>query len=205
MTRDTFRTRIWGQRARFVTQVTHDDRSQAIYEPEQPSFGDERPPNVLWGRVIVLGVALLLVFLLGRATGGASDSEVEQLQQRVESLQAQNSQLEAAARSRATSPPPPPPAAAGAGEAPDAAESPAAPAGVEASPSPSPEAASGSQTLPAEYTVKSGENFSTISRDFYGSASFAKCIMQANEYETATSLKAGDDITIPEKPENPCS
>lgn len=154
--------------------------------------------------MIVLGVTLLLVFLLGRATGGASDSEVEALQERVESLQAQNSQLEAAARSRATSPPPPPPAGDGAGESPDAAQSPAAP-GAEASPSPSPGADSSSQTLPAEYTVQSGENFSTISRDFYGSASFARCIMQANEYETATSLQAGDDITIPEKPENPCS
>lgn len=179
-------------------------QESAIYEPEQPSFGDERPPNVLWGRVIVLGVALLLVFLLGRATGGASDSEVEALQERVESLQAQNSQLEAAARSRATAPPPPPPAADDGEEAPDTAASPAA-SDAEASPSPSPEAGGSSQTLPAEYTVQSGENFSTISRDFYGSASFARCIMQANEYETATSLKAGDEITIPEKPENPCS
>lgn len=189
--------------------MTHNDRSQAIYEPEQPSFGDERPPNVLWGRVIVLGVALLLVFLLGRATGGASNGELETLQERVESLQAQNDQLEAAARSRATSPPPPPAADPAAGEGSDPAASPApggAPVqGASPSPSPSPESGGASTTLPAEYTVQSGENFSTISRDFYGSASFAKCIMQANEYAEATDLKAGDDITIPEKPANPCS
>ncbi|MEX2587978.1 MAG: LysM domain-containing protein [Actinomycetota bacterium] len=191
--------------------MTHDDRSQAIYEPEQPSFGDERPPNVLWGRVIVLGVALLLVFLLGRATGGASNGEIESLQERVQSLQAQNDQLEAAARSRATAPAPPPagdapsPAAGDAGDSPAQTESPAAggtDSGTTASPSPEAES---STTLPAEYTVQSGENFSTISRDFYGSGSFAKCIMQANEYAEATDLKAGDDITIPEKPANPCS
>lgn len=59
--------------------------------------------------------------------------------------------------------------------------------------------------MPAEYTVQSGETFSSISSDFYGSSRFARCIQQANQYESATSLKAGDEITIPEQPDNPCS
>ncbi|HVL51362.1 MAG TPA: hypothetical protein VM754_07695, partial [Actinomycetota bacterium] len=60
--------------------------------------------NVLWGRVAVLGVVLLLVFLLGRATGGNSD-ELQALQDRVEAQNAEIDQLEAENRALASPPP----------------------------------------------------------------------------------------------------
>lgn len=151
----------------------------------------------------MLGVALLLVFLLGRATGGASDGQIQELEDRVASLQAQNDQLQAQARARATaSPTPTAPASPG---APGAAASPATDGTTTTSPSPGATTGGTSTTLPAEYTVQPDETYSSISLDFYGSSTYARCIMQANGESDASALQSGQEITIPEQPENPCS
>ena len=163
--------------------------------------------NVLWGRVVVLGVVLLLVFLLGRATSGSS-AEVKQLQERLSDREAEIDQLEAA--NRAT----PPPSvstspAAGTdgtgtgGTTGGSTTTPTPTASTTATPtgSPSPAANTEAQT----YTVKSGDNFGKISTRFYGSAAFGKCIQTANQIADASKLQVGKSITIPPKPAAPCT
>lgn len=75
--------------------------------PDGHDDGYRRKPGdggrVLWGRVVILGLALVLMFFLGRCTAGADadgEQEVERLEQRVDELEQDNlslrEQLEAA-------------------------------------------------------------------------------------------------------------
>ncbi|CAN5748733.1 hypothetical protein BH23ACT12_BH23ACT12_14360 [soil metagenome] len=161
--------------------------------------------NVLWGRVVVLGVVLLLVFLLGRATGGSS-AEVAELQERLSDREAEIDQLEAADREAAEASPSPAATESPAGEAAAGGEGETT-GGTTTSPSPgaSPSPSVAANTEAQTYTVRSGDNFSSISNRFYGSASFGKCIQMANQIAEARSLQTGKSITIPPKPAAPCT
>jgi LysM repeat protein len=167
--------------------------SSEIYEPDQPSFGDERATNVLWGRVIALGVVLLLVFFLGRASaGGDSSEEVDTLQNQLAAARAEIDQLQAENRQQVeTSPTPAATAAVG------------TPVGSPgATPSPT---GTGGATAERSYTVRSGDTLKGIANRFYGNASYDKCIAQANDIENPSALRVGADITIPPKPAQPCA
>lgn len=159
--------------------------------------------NVLWGRVVVLGVVLLLVFLLGRATSSSS-AEVEELQERLSDREAEIDQLVAANREAAEASPSP-----AADESPAGEETGDGTTGGTTSPAPtvtaSPSPGAAANTEAQTYTVRSGDNFSSISNRFYGSASFAKCIQMANQVTDASSLQTGKSITIPPKPAAPCT
>ncbi|HEX2180411.1 MAG TPA: LysM domain-containing protein [Actinomycetota bacterium] len=176
--------------------------------------------NVLWGRVVVLGVVLLLVFLLGRATGGASD-EIEALQARIASQEAEIDQLEAEKRALAT---PTPGAGTGTEDGTGTTETPGAgTAGTPgagtgagtgtgtgtggspaATPSPTVTPTAGS-TEAQQYTVQAGDTLGRISNRFYGSTSFAKCIQTANTIADASAIRTGQTLTIPPKPAQPCT
>ncbi len=159
--------------------------------------------NVLWGRVVVLGVVLLLVFLLGRSTGG-SRSELQALQDRVEAQNAEIDQLEAENRALAS-------------PSPDAAGDPNAPGTVPtatptstASPTPSPTSRAtatptAGSTAAQNYTVRPGDSLRGIANRFYGNAVYAKCIQNANNIDDARSLPVGKSLTIPPKPAQPCT
>jgi nucleoid-associated protein YgaU len=181
-----------------------------IYEPEHTSFGDERHTNVLWGRIVALGVVLLLVFLLGRATGGdGSGQQVEDLQARLASAQAEIEQLDRQVRAQAT---PTAPAQTG-GETtgttlPTGAASPGAGGAVTTS---APSTASATSTTVSTedeiYIVKSGESLRLIAARFYGNASLESCIAKAQTppITDPTTVQIGQRLTIPRPaPTAPC-
>jgi LysM repeat protein len=166
--------------------------SSEIYEPDQPSFGEERATNVLWGRVIALGVVLLLVFFLGRASaGGDSSEEVDTLQNQLAAARAEIDQLQAENRQQVEAPPTPVATATG---------TPLTSPG--ATPSPT---GTGAATGERSYTVRSGDTLKGLANRFYGNAAYDKCISQANDISNPSSLRVGADIRIPAKPAQPCS
>lgn len=74
-------------------------------QDEEYGYDDGRPPTdrILWGRVAVLGVVLLLAFVLGRCSAGASDDdgdEVTDLQEQVQTLLDENADLQASLDAR---------------------------------------------------------------------------------------------------------
>ena len=166
--------------------------SSQIYEPDQPSFGEERATNVLWGRVIALGVVLLLVFFLGRASGGGDSSEeVDTLQNQLAAARAEIDQLQAENRQQVETSPTPAATAVG------------TPVGSPgATPSPT---GTGAATGERSYTVRSGDTLKGIASRFYGNASYDKCIAQANDISDPSALRVGRDLTIPPKPAQPCA
>jgi nucleoid-associated protein YgaU len=151
--------------------------------------------NVLWGRVVVLGVVLLLVFLLGRATSGSS-AEVKDLQERLQDREAEIDQLEAANREAANATPTPTAPVDGTVDGAVGTTTTITPTPtVTTTASPTAAANTEAQT----YTVKSGDNFGKISTRFYGTAGLARCIQAANQITDASKLQVGKSITIPAK------
>ncbi len=100
------------------------DRMTETFEPYRPDtsydldYEEEPQPGrtgrVLWGRVAILGVALLLAFLFGRATAGGSEgvpqSDFDEVVAERDDLEAQVADLESDLA--AAQQPPPPPASA---------------------------------------------------------------------------------------------
>ena len=157
--------------------------------------------NVLWGRVVVLGVVLLLVFLLGRATGGNS-AELKDLQDRLSDREAEIDQLEAANREAAEASPSPD---AGAGTETGTGASPGTTATPTTTASPTPTATTtaspspGGNTEASNYVIKSGDTLGRISTRFYGTANLTKCIQDANAAAITdpSKLQVGKSIVIP--------
>jgi nucleoid-associated protein YgaU len=182
-----------------------------IYEPEQASFGDERRTNVLWGRIVALGVVLLLVFLLGRATGGdGSSQQVEDLQARLASAQAEIEQLDRQVRSQAT-----PTTPTGTGEEttattiPTGTASPGTSGGAATTSSPRTGSTTTTTTSTEDqiYTVKAGDSLRSIAAKFYGNAKLEGCIAKAQDppITDPTKLQLGKKLTIPRPtPTAPC-
>lgn len=153
--------------------------------------------TVLWGRVVVLGVVLLLVFLLGRATGGNS-AELKDLQDRLSDREAEIDQLDAANREAAKASPSPDAgtgtgASPGTTTTPTTTTSPTPTATTTASPSP------GGNTEASNYVIKSGDTLGRISTRFYGTANLNKCIQDANTtvITDPNKLQVGKSIVIP--------
>lgn len=157
--------------------------------------------NVLWGRVVVLGVVLLLVFLLGRATGGNS-AELKDLQDRLSDREAEIDQLEAANREAAEASPSPD---AGAGTETGTGASPGTTTTPTTTTSPSPTVTTtvspspGGNTEASNYVIKSGDTLGRISTRFYGTANLTKCIQDANAavITDPSKLQVGKSIVIP--------
>jgi nucleoid-associated protein YgaU len=163
--------------------------------------------NVLWGRVVVLGVVLLMVFFLGRATGGNS-AELKDLQDRLSDREAEIDQLEAANREAAeASPSPDPGAGAGTetgtetGVSPGATTTPTTTTTTSPTPTATTTASpsAGGNTEAQNYVIKSGDTLSRISSRFYGSANLTKCIQDANAavIPDQSKLQVGKSIVIP--------
>lgn len=156
--------------------------------------------NVLWGRVVVLGVVLLLVFLLGRATSGSS-AEVQDLQERLEDREAEIDQLEAANREAANATPTDAaPADGTAGGTADGTTGGTTTTTVTPTASPTVTPTAAANTEAQTYTVKSGDNLGRISTRFYGTVSLARCIQDANQITDASKIQVGKSLTIPPKP-----
>ena len=164
--------------------------------------------NVLWGRVVVLGVVLLLVFLLGRATGG-NRAELEALQDRVEAQNAEIDQLTAENRELANAAASPPQTGGDGTETGGTVTASPTPTGTA---SPSRTASPGATATPTtgatgtqNYTVRPGDSLRGIANRFYGNAAYAKCIQTANNITNPSALQVGKSLTIPPKPAQPCT
>jgi nucleoid-associated protein YgaU len=172
------------------------DRMTETFEPYRPESSyeldyDEEPAGsrggrVLWGRVVILGVALLLAFLFGRATKGGGDAGVSQarydevLQER-ESLEAEVAGLEAELEAAQLEPTPEPTTSA----APD----------DEAATDPENETEGGET-----YIVQAGDTLASIAAKEYGDASLDDYIADANDITDPESLAVGTELILPPPP-----
>jgi hypothetical protein len=175
------------------------DRMTETFEPYRPDSSydldyDEEPQaggtgRVLWGRVAILGAALLIAFLIGRATGGGTDGVA---QDRYDDVVAERDELEnevtdltnqLAAAQEAT----PPPASASPGTAGGGGDEATDPEGE----------TEGGET----YVVQSGDTLASIAADFYGNASLDDFLAEANGITDPESLAVGQELTIPPEPE----
>lgn len=161
-----------------------DDRTETLetYEPESYEWDYEeavdRPPRVLWGRIIMLGVLMVLAFIVGRwsVPEGASTIELEAANDRIAELESDVATLEQEL----------------------AAEEQAA----ETEPTPTPEtettpAATGEEKI---YIVRSGDTLAGIAIQFYGDASLDDLIAEANGIDDPRDLRPGDELIIPPAP-----
>lgn len=156
-----------------------DDRTDS-YDPQQPESyewdyeeASDRPPRVLWGRVVALAIFLALAFWLGRSTAPGSDTELARVQDQLEDARAEIGDLEQELSARAENPTPEP-----------TAESTPVTTGEE-------------QT----YVVKQGDTLRGIAIKFYGDPALASLIMEANGIDDAQSLSVGAELIIPPEPE----
>ena len=177
------------------------DRMTETFEPYRPDssydleYDDEpqpgKPGRVLWGRVAILGAALLIAFLFGRATGGGDgvpQSDFDEVVAERDDLENQVTDLESDLA--AAQEPTPPPASAspatgggggeGEGEATD-------PEGE----------TEGGET----YVVESGDTLASIAAEFYGDASLDDFLAEANGITDPESLAVGQELVIPPEPE----
>ncbi|MDQ3916756.1 MAG: LysM peptidoglycan-binding domain-containing protein [Actinomycetota bacterium] len=170
-----------------MTESFEPYRPDASYEldyDEEPAGG--RPGRVLWGRVVALGVALLLAFLLGRATGGGDggvpEARFQNVSQERDDLRADVAELEA--QLEAAQEPTPAPTATASAPAGDAATDP-----------------EGETEGGEVYIVKAGDTLALIALEEYGDASLDDYIAEANDITDPESLAVGTRLILPPPPE----
>jgi nucleoid-associated protein YgaU len=163
-----------------------DERTESFetYEPESYEWDYEeaadRPPRVLWGRILALGVLVLVAFWLGRQSAPSGDTSAEALAEARAELalaQQENEDLEAQVTAGLAEP--------------------------TAEPKPEPTA---EETAPATtgkertYIVKSGDTLAGIALEFYGDSSLADVIAEANDIADPAAIRTGDKLIIPPEP-----
>jgi nucleoid-associated protein YgaU len=162
------------------------------YDEEPRSRKGAQMPNVLWGRVAILGALILFAFLLGRITKSsgvpaseleAANDEISTLQTDVETLQDENAALQQQVDELQTT----------------------APATDTSTEDDTATTDDGDTTATDEdsqtYTVKSGDTLSIIAEDFYGDASLDDFIAEANGIDDPTAISVGQELIIPPAPE----
>ena len=127
--------------------------------------------RVLWGRVAVLGGALVLMFLLGRCTApdGVPPSQLEAANAQITALEERNDQLEEQVAALT----------AGAATEPTDEETADARAGW------------------TTYTVKSGDTLISIAQAVYGDGTKFNLIAEANGIDKNNKLRVGQELQIP--------
>jgi nucleoid-associated protein YgaU len=158
-----------------------DDRTESFESLEPQSYewdyeeAADRPPRVLWGRIIALIVFMALAFWLGRSTAPKTDvsAQLAEANQRADQAESEIRDLEA-----------------------QLAERPLA----EATPQPTTESTPVTTVDGESYIVKSGDSLAAIALKFYGDASLADIIAEANNITDAQSIKPGDELIIPPEP-----
>ena len=160
-----------------------DDRTESFesYEPESYEWDYEeaadRPPRVLWGRVIALMVLAGAAFWLGRSTAPVADASAELADAREELADAESQieELQAQIAARAIE-------------------------------EPTPDATPDTESTPATtgegrtYIVKSGDTLVALALRFYNDASLDELIAEANGIEDPEELRVGDERIIPPEP-----
>jgi LysM repeat protein len=173
-----------------MTESFEPYRPESSYEldyEEEPEGGS--PGRVLWGRVAIFGLALLIAFLIGRATGGGdgvSQARFDSIAEQRDDLAAEVGSLqdELDAAQQATPPP--------------ASASPASGAAEDETGATDPEnETEGGET----YVIKSGDTLADIALRFYGDASFDDFLAEVNDIDDPEHLVVGTELTIPPEPQ----
>jgi nucleoid-associated protein YgaU len=189
---------------------------------DEPDVYDEpyRGTQILWGRVIVLLLALALAFWLGTTFGGDPSAETQLEEQRAEiaklesevaALEAEVAAVDAGAGPADESPQPADEQAAGEQAADEQAGNEQAgneQAGGNQSASGASESSNdGTDTTPAnaegdsrEYVVQTGDSLAAIAQEVYGDPTLWREIADANDIEAPFSLTVGDTLVIPAEP-----
>lgn len=159
------------------------DRETEGFTPYEPQtsydwdYGDEPPKknNVLWGRFVALGVVLLLVFLLGRASApnGIPEERLNQVRADLDDAEKELDEL----RSALATPEPEP--------------TETVPVDTEASPA--------DTTFEGDiYVVQSGDTMRGIAEKFCDDPTLDDVIADFNGIEDPTLISVGTEIKIPE-------
>lgn len=153
--------------------------------------------QILWGRVLVLLLALALAFWLGTTFGGDAGAQARLADQREQilDLEAQVASLEAQLAAVSDGSPP-------SSEAPAAAETEVAAAAPETE---AVAAAPASTEQPTEaggreYVVQAGDSLASIAQEVYGDPTLWREIADANDLNDPSDLTIGEVLRIPERP-----
>ena len=148
---------------------------------------DDYAPRVLWGRLAFFAVALLLAFILGRCTksAGVPQADFNEARAQVVELTSENAvlnqQLEAAAS----------------GGEPEQGEGGAAEEPTEAAETEDGGETDGEVEEGQTYTVQPGDTLTKIAQQFYDDPRKFDLIVDANNIDSATGLRVGQELVIP--------
>lgn len=158
---------------------------------DEPYHGTQ----ILWGRVLVLLLALALAFWLGTTFGGDASAQVQLEEQRAEivKLESQIESLEAEV------------AAVDAGGRPDEQPAASEPASESAAAKPAaaseaPEDDKKNDEKTEEYVVQSGDSLASIAQQVYGDPTLWREIARANDLREPYALRVGETLEVPEQP-----
>lgn len=159
---------------------------------------DDLGGRILWGRVVVLVVAVLIFFLFGRCTasGGIDPAELEAVQGQLTDLSSENATLQSQNTSLMQQ------VATlenevqqiGGGTPLTGATPAPTTGGTEAPPAGAP------TTTPGTYVVQPGDTLSGIAEQVYGDPLAFGAIANANGITDQNPLQVGQQLTIPENP-----
>lgn len=148
---------------------------EGTYDYYEEEASPRRRSRILWGRIAALAGALIIAFLVGRASSGGPDStELERVQQQLASAQDEIDELETRL-----------------------AEEESEPDVVSPAPEDTPTASAEAQT----YVVRRGDTLRDIAIRFYGDPDLADLIAEENGITDPTSLSVGQELIIPPRPE----
>lgn len=170
------------------------DRETESFTPYEPQtsydwdYGEEPPksggnggriPNILWGRLVALGVLALIVFMIGRwsAPDGVSGEELQEARAEIREARQEVAELRAALEAQPS-----------------------------VSPSPSPSITVGEQTDEAEdatfdgetYVVQEGDTMRGIAERFCQDPAKDDLIAEFNGIADPTIISVGAELMIPE-------
>lgn len=192
------------------------DEDADFWEDEADAVG--APPQILWGRIAFFGLALLLVFVLGRVTAGGGDEAAAAAQLRVDELTAELEQARAeidaleAGGAGADAADTDAPAATGAGAAQETDTAAAAEsdevtdeAGSDAAQEAPVDGADDEAAAQAEpgattYTVQPGDYLFGLAERFYNNGRQWQVISEANNLGPGAVISPGQTLTIPPAP-----
>lgn len=166
---------------------SYDDDYDYDWEYEQAS--SRRPMKILWGRVAILGAALVVMFLLGRMTSGGTDTKaLKDARAQAATLQEENDSLRSDLQTTQT-------------ELNQAQSELAAASTVETDTTTETTAAEGEGEFTGQtYIVKSGDTLTTIAEKFYNDASLDDYLAEVNNITDPTALSVGQELIIPDDP-----
>jgi nucleoid-associated protein YgaU len=181
---------------------------------EESDFTDEpyRGTQILWGRVVVLLLALVLAFWLGTTFGGDASAqdrleeqraEIAKLESEVAALEAEVAAVDAGDQNDGSSQ--------DEGNQNDGGEAPNPRAPQPSQDEPDEDATADDDgetgTTPTnadedagQYVVQSGDSLAAIAQEVYGDPTLWRDIARANDLEEPYSLTVGDTLAIPAKP-----